>query len=237
MTTIIQAVQEFGRHEDAGVAHKVLAFTIRTIVLGFETIAVGPRIQNRAFLRIVFVEIRFQFVVETAFVTIRPPDDRRMVYVAGNHFFNQFATNFGVVFAVPAGQFIHYIQTQRVAIIEENGIWRIVRHTHGIHVHFLDNLHIGQVVGVAQGAARFRTETVAVYTFHQDAFSVDVQTIVFAHFDGTEAKTLTHFVLHFTFVKQTEFYIVKIGRFCGPVLHTGHLGFDDYFVAAVAHGR
>ena len=146
MTAIVQTVQKFGRHKDFRLAHILLTFTIRTIVHGFKSAEVSLWMEHRTFLRVKRRKLTIQVKVETAFVTVRPPSNTWMIEVAGNHFIDQLFTDSSVVFAMPAAQFHHHIQTQFVAGIQKFGIGRIVRQAYCVHIHFFDELYILKVV-------------------------------------------------------------------------------------------
>ena len=126
MAPIIQPVQEFGRHKYFWQTHIVLAFSIRTIVHSFISAEVALRMKHRTFLRIIFMKFTIQFSIPAFFITIAPPDNTRMVYITGNHFFYQLLPVDSFVLAMPATQFIHYIKSQRVTSFKEFGISRIM---------------------------------------------------------------------------------------------------------------
>ena len=138
VSSVIETVQEFCRHEDLLLAHILGRLAPRTIVLRFESVAVGPRIDNDTLLDVILGKYRFQFIVETTFITVAPEYYRRMIYVARYHFLHNLRTHNGLVCPMPARLFTLHIESQRVAGIQEFWVSRIVAQAHGIHIHRLD---------------------------------------------------------------------------------------------------
>ena len=65
MTTVVKAVQELCRHEDFFLAHILCRLAPRAIVLGFEAIAISPRIEYHTLLRVELREYRLQFIIKS----------------------------------------------------------------------------------------------------------------------------------------------------------------------------
>ena len=202
MASVVQTVQEFSRHKDFRQAHVVLTFSIRTIVHGFETGEVTLRMDDRAFLRIVFMEFSVQFNVPAFFITIAPPDNGRMVHITFYHAFNQTYSRRGVVLTMPATQFIHNIESKRVACFQKFRVRRIVAQTDRIHIHALHQKYIFNILRFTQGTTAFGTETMTVDTTHIDTHPVHVQSVTFTNFDSTETECLGRMMQDFTFFIQ-----------------------------------
>ena len=112
MTAVVKTVQELRRHEDFLLPHIFSRLAPRAVMLGLETVAVGPRIEHHALLRVELPEIGFQFVVETALVAVAPEDNRRMVHIARYHLLHEFCPVDGLVGPVPARQFTFHIEAK-----------------------------------------------------------------------------------------------------------------------------
>lgn len=112
MTAVVEAMQEFGGHEDFGQAHVVLTLAVGAVVHGFEAGEVSLGMDDGALLRVVFVEFAVEFGVPAFFVAVAPPDDGRVVDVAFYHAFDEARAGGGVVLAVPAAEFIHDIEAE-----------------------------------------------------------------------------------------------------------------------------
>ena len=52
VSTVVQSVQELGGHENFLLTHILRRFAPRTIVLGLKAVAVGPRVEHHALLRV-----------------------------------------------------------------------------------------------------------------------------------------------------------------------------------------
>ena len=102
MSTVIQTMQELGRHEDFLLSHIFLGLAIRAVMLGFKAVAVSPRIENHAFLLVPESEVWLQFIIETTLVTVTPEDDARMVLITGNHLLHQLLAHDGRMRPVPS---------------------------------------------------------------------------------------------------------------------------------------
>ena len=102
VTTIVQTMEEFCRHEDFRQTHVILTFTVRTIVHGFKTGKITLRVNHRTFLRVVFMKFPIEFGIPSFFITVAPPNNRRMVNIPLYHSFNQSYSGRGIIFAMPA---------------------------------------------------------------------------------------------------------------------------------------
>ena len=212
MTAVVKTVQELRRHEDFLLPHIFGRLAPRAVMLGFETVAVGPGIEHHALLRVELPEIGLQFVVEAALVAVAPENNRRMVHVACYHLLHKLCTVNGLMRPVPAGQFAFHIEAQRVAGIQEFGVGGIVAQADGIHVHRLDEQHVLDILCLRERAACLRTERMAVGSLEDHLLSVDEDTVVItslnvrirqvlalermAVLDGAEAKLLALHMEH-----------------------------------------
>ena len=102
MTAIIQTVEKFCRHKDFRQTHIVLTFSVRTVMHGFKTREIALRVNHRTFLRIVLVKFSIEFGIPSFFITVTPPDNRRVVNVTFYHSFDQAYSGRSIVFAMPA---------------------------------------------------------------------------------------------------------------------------------------
>ena len=93
-------------------------------------------------LRIVQGKVAIEIAVPASFVAIVPEKNGRVVHVTLDHFLHEAATDLGVVSMLPTGEFIEHVESQFIAGLQKRLIRRIVRHSHGIHVHRLDQAHI-----------------------------------------------------------------------------------------------
>ena len=71
-------------------------------MLGLKAVAVGPRVEHDALLRVELREDRLQLVVEAALVAVAPEDDAGVVDVARHHLLSYLRANDGLVGIVPA---------------------------------------------------------------------------------------------------------------------------------------
>ncbi len=146
VAAVVEAVQDFGGHKDFGFAHVFLRFAVGTVMHGFEAAEITLGVKYRAFLRIPGMKFTVEFRVPAPLIAVGPPDDARMVQVAGNHLFYQLFPHFGVVLAVPAAEFVHYVKSQLIAGIQKSRIGGIMRQTDGVQVHFAHKTHIVVIV-------------------------------------------------------------------------------------------
>ncbi len=222
---VVQAVQHLGRKED-GIGGELLQQQfIAGIVLGVgDAWRIGcPRMQDDAFLRVVFGEVAVERRIEAALVAVVPEDDRGVVDVMLHHLADQFLTDLGVVVRLPACEFIEHVEAELVAGIEEVAIGRIVAGADRVAVHLLDQVDVvaGDLRG--QGSAGIGPERVAGKALEEDATSVDEQALSGPDFDGAEAKPLMYGVHDGAAHLQPHFKLVKIGRLCRPEFWIGDL--------------
>ena len=235
MASVVKTVQELGGHEDFLLPHIFGRLAPRAVMLGLETVAVGPGIEHHALLRVELPEIGLQFVVKAALVTVTPEDNRRMVHVACYHLLHQLCAVYGLMRPVPSGQFAFHIKSQRVAGIQEFGVGGIVAQADGIHVHRLDEQHVLDILCLRERAACLRTERMAVGSLENYLLSVDEDAIVvtslnvrigqilalerMAVFNGAEAKLLALHMEHLSvLVLQREHCGIAVGRLSRPKL-------------------
>ena len=233
MTAVVKTMQELRWHEDFLLPHIFGRLAPRAVMLGLETVAVGPGIEHHALLRVELPEIGFQFVVETALIAVTPENNRRVVHVARHHLLHKLCPVDGLMRPVPAGQFTFHIEAQRVAGIQKFGVGRIVAQANGIHVHRLDEQHILDILCLGERAARFRTERMAVGSLEDYLLPVDEDTVVIASlnvgvgqvlalermavFDGAEAELLMLHMKHLPIpVFQREHGGIAVRRFGRP---------------------
>ncbi len=118
-----------------------------------------------------------------------------MAHVARDHLLDQLLADLRVIRRLlPAGQFVQHVQAQLVAGVEKVFIRRIMRHPHGVHVHFLDQPDISVADFLTQASARIRPETVSTDTFESDLLPIKIQPVACTHLERPEAKMLRDLV-------------------------------------------
>ena len=115
-------------------------------------------------LRVIIGKTVIYGSIPSAFVSIAPKEDARMIDISGYHFRKQACGNAIAITVLPASQFVHIKQAQRVAKLQEMLVGRIVR-TYGIHVHLFDKAGILQVELPTYATSGFRVETMPIGTF------------------------------------------------------------------------
>ena len=89
-------------------------------MVSVEIIEIGPRMYDMTFLKAVILgKHMVNLRIPSAFVSIAPYNDRRVIYVALNHFFYKLLCSRRVIASVPSGQLINVNQSQRVAHVKE----------------------------------------------------------------------------------------------------------------------
>ena len=155
---------------------------------GFKTGEVTLRVNNRTFLRIVFMKLSIQFGIPSFFITITPPNNRRMIHVTFYHAFNQTYSGGGIILAMPASQFVHHIKSERITGFQKFRVSRIMAQTDRIHIHAFHQKNIFYILLFTQRTATFRTETMTIDTTYIDTYSVYIKSVAFTYFNGTETK-------------------------------------------------
>ncbi len=219
--TVVQCVHEFGRHEQVGAAQAFVDQVPVRIVLGVEAVEDGPRMDDRALLRIVLAELRIEIGIEAALVAVGPEQDTRVVDIARHHLRHQLAADGGAVRGLPARQFVDHVQAQFVRCFEEGGIGRVVRHARRVHVHRFYKARVGVVVGAVEGAACRGPEAVAVDALDDDLAPVQVQAVALADFEGAETEAGTLRMQRLAAPAQGEAQRVEVGGFSGPQARRG----------------
>ena len=155
---------------------------------GFKTGEITLRVNNRTFLRIVFMKLSIQFGIPSLFITITPPNNRRMIHVTFYHAFNQTYSGGGIILAMPASQFVHHIKSERITGFQKFRVSRIMAQTDRIHIHAFHQKNIFYILLFTQRTATFRTETMAIDTTYIDTYSVYIKSVAFAYFNRAETK-------------------------------------------------
>ena len=163
-----------------------------------------------------------------------------MVLVTGNHLLDELLAHDGGVCPVPSAQFALYIETERVARLQELRVCRIVAQSHGVHVHALDEFHVLYVLRLAQGSARLGTEAMAVYALEDYLLPVDVHAVAGTVLYRTETELLPFFMQGLSVgILQRKHRSIEIRRLGSPLL--GVLCREVYpslvAVACVSHVR
>ena len=78
------------------------------VMLGIEFAEHLPGVDQRTFLNVQLIEPVIELEVVTAFITIVPKNNRRMIAVMRDHFLCQDRTNLRIVCFVSAAQFIEH---------------------------------------------------------------------------------------------------------------------------------
>ena len=193
-TAIVKGVQELRRHEYFGLAHIFLTFAVRTVVHSLVSAEIALGMKDGTLLDVPFVELSIEFGVPSLFVAVAPPYHARMVHVACHHFLDEFLAVDCLVMAVPSAEFAHYVKAEAVASVVEIRVGRVVSKSHGVHVHALDKLHIGNVELLVECAAAFWPEAVAVHAAYVHLLAVDVEAVAGACLDGAEAELVLLYV-------------------------------------------
>ena len=128
-------MEKFGGHEYFLLAHILCRLAPRTIVFRLKAVAIGPRVEHHTLLRVELREYRLQLIVKAALIAVAPEDDAGVVDIASHHLLGNLCAHDGFVCPMPARQLALYIETERVAGIEEFWVGGIMRKSHGIHVH------------------------------------------------------------------------------------------------------
>ena len=87
----------------------------------------------------------------------------------------------------------------------------------GIHVHAFDKQYIFNILCLAQCTSAFRTETMTVHPFNHHTPTVDIQSVTFTCFNGTETKFLIFNMQCFAcFIKQGKGSLIHGRSFSRP---------------------
>ena len=147
-----------------------------------------------------------------------------MAHVARDHLLDQLLADFRVIGRLlPAGQLVQHVQAQLVAGIEEMLIRRIVRHPHGVHVHFLDQPDIGVADLLAQAPPRVRPEAVPADALEPDLLPVQVQPVARPDLERAEAESFRDCVDCLDPPPQTDSHCVEVRCLGRPSLVSPHL--------------
>ena len=154
----------------------------------FKTGEIALRVNNRTFLRIVFMKLSIQFGIPSFFITITPPNNRRMIHVTFYHAFNQTYSGGSIILAMPSSQLIHHIKSERITGFQKFRVSRIMAQTDRIHIHAFHQKNIFYILLFTQRTATFRTEAMTIDTTYIDTHSVYIKSVAFTYFNGTETK-------------------------------------------------
>ena len=145
-----------------------------------------------------------EVIATTALVAAAPSEDAGMVaecahlaLVAFNHrSTEQFDAAQTLITVALHISFRQNVKSVFVAQLIEIGIVGVVASTHGIDVQALHAEHILQHLFLADRAARFLTEVMAVHSVEDNPVAVDKQSAVVADADGAEAYLAATQVYH-----------------------------------------
>src|ERR1051325_9938673 len=126
-----------------------------------------------------------------------------MIDVALNHLTNQSRACRSVVRALPTTKLIQNIQTQFVTCLQKMGIGRVMRHAHCIHVELLDQTHVVVTDVPAERSSRVGPEGMPIDSFQQYSLTIQIESVTFSHFEGTEAKSLVNGVNNSRLTQQS----------------------------------
>ena len=202
---------KFRRHEKLARLQLLQEPVVVGIVLGIDAIMERPRMKHGALLEIDLLEHRVKLGVPSAFVSVGPEDDGRMVVVALQKHLQVFSSEFRPDRFLPAAEFIFNINSEFVAGIEERFVRREVRNPYRVHVERLDEPGVLVVHLARQRAPRPRVERLAIDTFDDNLLPVDIHTVARPDFDGSESKPLRDGINHIpVFVLQLENPLVEL---------------------------
>ena len=218
LATVVTAMQELRRHKDMlTVMQTISTRLIGRIVVGIQALEVAPGVYHLALLDIEFGKAVVNRTIPTALVTVAPNIDRGIIHIAGDKLLHDTGSRLVIVAGLPARQLVEIQQTDRVAHLEEVTIRGVVT-THGVHIHRFDELRILQAHSRAQGARRLGMEAVAIRTLHDQARTIQINTVVGAEFDRAKTNLIRHAM---SLLAQRKGRLVEVRRFGGPQLGIG----------------
>ena len=162
------------------------------IMTGVGTVKLRPWLDHMTLLGIPETIVRTHILVESALITIRPYDYAGMIDITDNHLMDKTMSSQCVIWVLPSGQFVDHIEAKRIARIQEEDIRRIVRHTHGIHVHVLDKVYVLYGESLAARTPVIRTESVAAHALETHLGAIHIKTITITKLYGPETEFLLH---------------------------------------------
>src|SRR4030095_649185 len=104
---------------------------------------------------------------------------------------------------VPTGKFIQNVKTKFIAGFKKVRIRWIVRHTHRVHVHLFDQLHIVVADLPGKRASRFGPERMSIDSLQENSLAIEIKSVAFSHFKCAKAKALGNCVNRSGSVKQS----------------------------------
>src|SRR6185437_574100 len=184
-------MEEFGGEEYVVALEKSsIAIVVVDVVLGVHVIEQGPGVDQGTLLRVQLVEQVIEVEVEAAFIAVIPNHDAGMIDVFFDHLVYQLRADLGVIGMVPAGELVEDKNAQRITDIEEMVVGRVVRHPHGVHVHFFEELDVFYADGFVEGTAGSRPEAMTTNAFELDTYPVDIDAVAFPELNGAETEAL-----------------------------------------------
>src|SRR6478672_6366807 len=117
---------------------------------------------------------------------------------------------------MPTTEFIQDVETKFIARFKEVRVGWIVRHTHRVHIHLFDQLHIVVADLLAESACSLGPERMTVDSLQKNSLSVEIKSVAFSHFKCAKAEALGDGVNRFGAVKQSETNVVKVWSFGSP---------------------
>ena len=109
-----------------------------------------------------------------------------MIHIPFYHFPDQPCTGFRIITSMPARKLIDIYQSERVAHIKKMFIGRIMG-TDSIHIHFFNEQSILTTHGCTCSPSAVYRKRMPVDTFHNQAGSVQINTVLRKKLDGTES--------------------------------------------------
>ena len=218
VTAVVQAVQALRGHVDMVTLRDGLQRVgIAGIVPGVHAVQFAPGLQHLAVLGIPDGIVAPHLGVEAALVAVVPEEDAGVVHVAPYHLAYEASGRGRVVLALPAGQLVEHVEAQRVAVVQEVAVGRIVAHAHGVHVHLLYQSHVLQGYCRTDGASRLGPDGVAVHALQEHLHAVHVEAVALPYLDGAEAEALAVFVQGAPAALQAEDGLVEVGCLGRPL--------------------
>ena len=233
-----------------GVAHSVLVFAQHNRLVGIPIILNCIRTEVHPAVHIGIVPVAFvmhkarrvdfmstltfrgEHVTVTGFVTERPENNRRMVFVALHHGIHAVHSRSAPIIAILRKivvgtvafdvRFVNHVNTILVAEIVHHRIVRIVRHTERVDVEALheDNVFFHTIVSHSTAVIRIKFVTVHTMELHRHAVYVQTRsTIVFLDFNLAEANLVTFNLENLAVsILEREHCGIEVRRFSRPAL-------------------
>ena len=101
-------------------------------------------------------------------------------------------------------------------------------HAHGVHIHILDKVDVGNIKFLVQGPSRFRPEAVPVYSPELYFLSVDIDTVSPYNPDSAETKPFSCLMNNAFVIFKPDLNLVKIWKLRVPGTDIVKFGAECY---------